>query len=124
MGDAFNAIQYDDADVMLTGGAEAAITPDGPGGFANMRALSERNDDPRPRASRPWDRIAMGSSSPKGAGILVFEELEHAKARGAKYLRRDPRLRLRAPTPATSRSPTNKATAPRVDGPALCATAS
>lgn len=83
MGDAFKAIQYGDADVMLTGGAEAAMTPIGVSGFANMKALSERNDDPQ-RASRPFDADRDGFVLSEGAGILVFEEYEHAKARGAK----------------------------------------
>ncbi len=83
IGDAFKAIQYDDADVMVTGGTEAAITPMGIGGFANMRALSERNDDPA-KASRPFDRDRDGFVLSEGAGLLVFEELEHAKARGAR----------------------------------------
>jgi 3-oxoacyl-[acyl-carrier-protein] synthase II len=83
MGDAFKAIQYEDADVMLTGGAEAAVTPIGLSGFANMRALSERNDDPQ-TASRPFDMDRDGFVLSEGAGILVFEELEHAKKRGAK----------------------------------------
>jgi 3-oxoacyl-[acyl-carrier-protein] synthase II len=83
MGDAFKAIQYGDADVMVTGGAEAAITPIGVSGFSNMRALSERNDNP-PAASRPFDADRDGFVLSEGAGILVFEELEHAKARGAK----------------------------------------
>ena len=83
IGDALKAIQYDDADVMITGGTEAAITPMGISGFANMRALSERNDDP-PRASRPFDRDRDGFVLSEGAGLLVIEELEHAKARGAR----------------------------------------
>jgi 3-oxoacyl-[acyl-carrier-protein] synthase II len=83
MGDAYKAIQYNDADVMLTGGAEAAMTPIGLSGFANMKALSERNDDPA-GASRPFDMGRDGFVLSEGAGILVFEELEHAKARGAK----------------------------------------
>lgn len=83
MGDAYKAIQYDDADVMVTGGTEAALTPMGISGFANMRALSERNDDP-PRASRPFDSERDGFVLSEGAGLLVFEELEHAKARGAR----------------------------------------
>ena len=83
MGDAFKAIQYGDADVMVTGGAEAAITPIGVSGFSNMRALSERNDNPA-AASRPFDVDRDGFVLSEGAGILVFEELEHAKARGAK----------------------------------------
>ena len=83
MGDAFKAIQYGDTDVMLTGGAEAAATPIGMSGFANMKALSMRNDDPT-GASRPFDADRDGFVLSEGAGILVFEELEFAKARGAK----------------------------------------
>jgi 3-oxoacyl-[acyl-carrier-protein] synthase II len=83
IGDAFKAIQYDDADVMVTGGTEAALTPMGVSGFASARALSERNDDPR-RASRPFDRGRDGFVLSEGAGLLVIEELEHAKARGAR----------------------------------------
>lgn len=83
MGDAFKAIQYDDADVMITGGTEAACTPMGLSGFANMRALSERNDNPT-AASRPFDLDRDGFVLSEGAGLLVFEELEHAKARSAR----------------------------------------
>ena len=83
IGDAMRAIQHDDADIVLTGGTEAAITPMGISGFANMKALSARNDDP-PAASRPFDAERDGFVLSEGAGILVFEELEHAKARGAK----------------------------------------
>ena len=83
MGDAFKAIQYDDADIMVTGGTEAACTPMGLSGFANMRALSERHDNPQ-GASRPFDKDRDGFVLSEGAGLLVFEELEHAKARGAK----------------------------------------
>ncbi len=83
MGDAFKSIQYDDTDIMLTGGSESAITPIGMSGFANMKALSMRNDDP-PAASRPFDADRDGFVMSEGAGVLVFEELEHAKARGAK----------------------------------------
>lgn len=83
IGDAFKSIQHGDADVMVTGGTEAAITPMGISGFANMRALSGRNDDP-PRASRPFDADRDGFVMSEGAGILIFEELEHAKARDAK----------------------------------------
>ncbi|MAT68444.1 MAG: beta-ketoacyl-[acyl-carrier-protein] synthase II [Planctomycetaceae bacterium] len=85
MGDALKAIQYDDADVMITGGAEAAVTPIGLSGFANMKALSARNDNPQ-AASRPFDADRDGFVLSEGAGILVFEELEHAKARGATIL--------------------------------------
>jgi 3-oxoacyl-[acyl-carrier-protein] synthase II len=83
MGDAFKAIQYDDADIMITGGSEAAITPMGISGFANMRALSERNDEPQ-KASRPFDRDRDGFVLAEGAGMLVFEELDHARKRGAR----------------------------------------
>jgi len=83
IGDAFKSIQYDDADLMISGGTEAAITPMGVSGFANMHALSERNHDPA-RASRPFDRDRDGFVLSEGAGMLVLEELEHAKARGAR----------------------------------------
>ena len=83
IGDAFRAIQYGDADVMITGGTEAAVTPMGLSGFAAMRALSERNDDPA-QASRPFDADRDGFVLCEGAGLLVLEELEHAKARGAR----------------------------------------
>jgi 3-oxoacyl-[acyl-carrier-protein] synthase II len=83
MGDAFKAIQYDDADIMVTGGTEAACTPMGLSGFANMRALSERHNDPA-GASRPFDKDRDGFVLSEGAGLLVFEELEHAKKRGAR----------------------------------------
>ena len=83
IGDSFRIIQHGDADVMIAGGSEAAITPMGVGGFAAMRALSTRNDDPE-RASRPWDRDRDGFIIGEGAGIVILEELEHARARGAK----------------------------------------
>lgn len=83
IGDAYKIIQRDDADAMIAGGTEAAITPMGVGGFAAMRALSTRNDEPE-RASRPWDKDRDGFVVGEGAGILVLEELEMAKARGAK----------------------------------------
>lgn len=83
MGDAFKSIQYDDTDIMLTGGSESAITPIGMSGFANMKALSLRNENPA-AASRPFDADRDGFVMSEGAGVLVFEELEHAKARGAK----------------------------------------
>ena len=70
---------------MIAGGAEAAITPLGVGGFAAMRALSTRNDEPE-KASRPWDRDRDGFVIGEGAGILILEELEHARARGAQPL--------------------------------------
>jgi 3-oxoacyl-[acyl-carrier-protein] synthase II len=83
IGDAFKAIQYDDADVMLTGGTEAAITPMGIAAFSNMKALSTRNDNPA-AASRPFDRDRDGFVMSEGAGIVVLEELEHARKRGAR----------------------------------------
>lgn len=83
VGDAYRIIQRCDADVMIAGGAEAAITPMGVGGFASMRALSTRNDAPE-KASRPWDKDRDGFVIGEGAAILILEELEHARARGAK----------------------------------------
>ncbi len=85
IGDAARIINYGDADVMIAGGSEAAITPMGVGGFAAMRALSTRNDDPH-HASRPWDKDRDGFVIGEGAGILILEELEYAKKRGAKIL--------------------------------------
>lgn len=85
IGDAFRLIQFDKADVMVTGGSEAAITPMGLSGFARMSALSTRNDDPQ-RASRPWDKDRDGFVIAEGAGIVVLEELEHARRRGAPIL--------------------------------------
>jgi 3-oxoacyl-[acyl-carrier-protein] synthase II len=76
-------IEYGDADVMVCGGAEATVSPLGIGGFAAMRALSTRNDDPA-TASRPWDKDRDGFVLGEGAGVMVIEEYEHAKARGAK----------------------------------------
>ena len=83
IGDAGRMIEYGDADVMIAGGAEATVSPLGIGGFAAMRALSTRNDDPA-TASRPWDKDRDGFVLGEGAGILVLEEYEHAKARGAR----------------------------------------
>jgi 3-oxoacyl-[acyl-carrier-protein] synthase II len=82
IGDAFEIIRRGDADAMIAGGSEAAITPMGVGGFAALRALSTRNDEPA-RASRPFDRDRDGFIIGEGAGILVLEELEHARRRGA-----------------------------------------
>ncbi|HMG00857.1 MAG TPA: beta-ketoacyl-ACP synthase II [Gemmatimonadaceae bacterium] len=82
IGDAYRTIQYGDADVMITGGAEATVTPMAIGGFANMKALSERNDSPE-TASRPFDSTRDGFVMGEGAGILILEELEHALGRGA-----------------------------------------
>ncbi len=85
IGDSFRIIQHNDADVMIAGGAEAAITPMGVGGFAAMRALSTRNDAPE-KASRPWDRDRDGFVMGEGAGIMILEELEFARKRGARIL--------------------------------------
>ncbi|MGI6415030.1 MAG: beta-ketoacyl-ACP synthase II [Thermoguttaceae bacterium] len=82
MADAVKAIQYGEAEVIITGGSEAAVTPMGMSAFCALRALSERNDDPA-RASRPFDKDRDGFVLSEGAGILVFEELEHAKRRRA-----------------------------------------
>jgi len=83
IGDAGRLIEYGDADVMLAGGTESTVTPLGIGGFAAMRALSTRNDDPG-TASRPWDVDRDGFVLGEGAGVMVLEEYEHAKKRGAK----------------------------------------
>jgi 3-oxoacyl-[acyl-carrier-protein] synthase II len=83
IGDAFRTIQYGDADVIIAGGAEATVTPMAIGGFANMTALSTRNDD-FGSASRPFDATRDGFVMGEGAGIVILEELEHAVARGAK----------------------------------------
>jgi 3-oxoacyl-[acyl-carrier-protein] synthase II len=85
VGNAFRTIERDDADVVIAGGAEAAITPMGVGGFAAMRALSTRNADPE-HACRPFDKDRDGFVVGEGAGILVLEELEHARARDATIL--------------------------------------
>jgi 3-oxoacyl-[acyl-carrier-protein] synthase II len=82
IGDAFKVIQRDDADIMFAGGSEAVITPLALAGFAAMRALSTRNDEPE-RASRPWDLNRDGFVMGEGAGIVILEEIEHAKRRGA-----------------------------------------
>jgi len=83
--DAMKTIQHGEADVMITGGSEAALTPMALAGFSSMRALSERNDDPA-HASRPFDRDRDGFVMAEGAGIIVLESLEHAQARGAVIL--------------------------------------
>ena len=85
VGDSYKIIQRGDADAMICGGTEASITPMGVGGFAAMRALSQRNDEPQ-RASRPWDKERDGFVVGEGAGILILEELEFAKRRGAPIL--------------------------------------
>ena len=83
IGEAGRMIEYGDADVIVAGGSEATVSPLGVGGFAAMRALSTRNDDPA-TASRPWDKDRDGFVLGEGAGVMVLEEYEHAKARGAK----------------------------------------
>lgn len=85
VGDSFRIIQHGDADVMIAGGSEAAVTPMGVGGFGAMRALSTRNDEPE-KASRPWDQARDGFVIGEGSGILILEELEHARKRGAPIL--------------------------------------
>jgi 3-oxoacyl-[acyl-carrier-protein] synthase II len=83
IGDAFRTIQYGDADVVITGGSEATVTPMAIGGFANMKALSERNESPE-TASRPFDATRDGFVMGEGGGIVILEELEHARQRGAR----------------------------------------
>jgi 3-oxoacyl-[acyl-carrier-protein] synthase II len=85
IGDSFRIIQHNDADVMIAGGSEAGVTPMGVGGFAAMRALSTRNDAPE-KASRPWDKDRDGFIIGEGAGIVILEELEHARRRGARII--------------------------------------
>jgi 3-oxoacyl-[acyl-carrier-protein] synthase II len=83
IGDAFRTIQYGDADIVITGGSEATVTPMAIGGFANMKALSERNESPE-TASRPFDSTRDGFVMGEGAGVVILEDLEHARQRGAK----------------------------------------
>ncbi len=108
IGTSARMIEYGDADVMVCGGSEAAISPLGIGGFAAMRAMSTRNDDPK-TASRPWDKDREGFVLGEGAGVLVLEEYEHAKARGAKIYCEVPGFGMSADA--------GHMTAPNMDGP-------
>ncbi|PAT36441.1 beta-ketoacyl-[acyl-carrier-protein] synthase II [Vandammella animalimorsus] len=108
IGDAARLIEYGDADVMLAGGAESTVCPLGIGGFAAMKALSTRNDDPQ-AASRPWDKDRDGFVLGEGAGILVLEEYEHAKARGARIYAEVAGFGMSADA--------SHITAPNIDGP-------
>jgi 3-oxoacyl-[acyl-carrier-protein] synthase II len=108
IGQAGRLIEYGDADVMIAGGAEGTISPLGLGGFAAARALSTRNDDPK-TASRPWDRDRDGFVLGEGAGVVVLEEYEHAKKRGAKIYAELAGFGMGADA--------HHMTAPNVDGP-------
>ena len=108
IGEAGRMIEYGDADVMIAGGSEATVSPLGVGGFAAMRALSTRNDDPK-TASRPWDKDRDGFVLGEGAGVMVLEEYEHAKARGAKIYAELAGFGMRADA--------GHMTAPNMDGP-------
>ncbi|WP_274572252.1 beta-ketoacyl-ACP synthase II [Neisseria leonii] len=113
IGDSARMIQYGDADVMIAGGAEGAVCMLGMGGFAAMKALSTRNDDPA-TASRPWDKNRDGFVMGEGAGVLVLEELEHAKKRGAKIYAELAGFGMS--------SDAYHITAPNTEGPALAVT--
>lgn len=108
IGEAARLIEYGDADVMVAGGAESTVCPLGIGGFASMKALSTRNDDPE-AASRPWDKGRDGFVLGEGAGIVVLEEYEHAKARGARIYAEVAGYGMSADA--------SHMTAPNIDGP-------
>ncbi|MFM7503320.1 MAG: beta-ketoacyl-ACP synthase II [Betaproteobacteria bacterium] len=111
IGMAARMIGYDEADVMIAGGAESTISPLGLGGFCAARALSQRNDDPA-AASRPWDRDRDGFVLGEGAGVMVLEDLEHARARGATIYAEIVGFGMTADA--------NHITAPSTDGPTRC----
>jgi 3-oxoacyl-[acyl-carrier-protein] synthase II len=111
IGDAARLIGYGDADAVLAGGAEATVSPLGLGGFCAARALSTRNDDPE-TASRPWDRDRDGFVLGEGAGVMMLEEYEHAKARGAKIYAEIVGFGMSADA--------HHITAPDMDGPRRC----
>ena len=108
IGEAGRLIEYGDADIMVAGGSEATVSMSGVGGFCACKALSERNDDPA-TASRPWDRDRDGFVLGEGAGIVILEELEHARARGARIYAELAGMGMSADA--------NHITAPSQDGP-------